>query len=450
MIPVRTATKGILWLLLILGIAGAAQAQAPGRDFLPDDHAPGDPLPWGLPVAEIRLEGLNRTRENVVTRELLTRVGEPCLLENLEQEVRDLEQLDIFADLSVTAATAGDQVVLTYRFEELFKFLPTVGIKFSDETGVSAGGGVKIPNLGGRGVYLSARVMFGGATELEVLLKNRNLGGNHFGYDLEYYHRDKENQIAGFLENADELYLRFGPRLGQHGRVGGRVEFVSMRSDRDGVTLNPNNHDKNSRLGLFLGYDSLDAFVGTTTGWWSEIMLTQAIKLFPNSSGYTQGDLDLRRYVALAEDHTLALFSLTTLRSGTVGSDIAPWERFGIGGTNTVRGWTFAAQTGKNQMINTAEYRFTLLKPRPWDLPFNFRYRGGLQLAAFVDYGLGWDDGPEFAADNFITGYGVGARLLIPIVGMARIDFGWGESGQGVFLHLGSFEKATAARKRVR
>ena len=78
-------------------------------------------------------------------------------------------------------------------------------------------------------------------------------------------------------------------------------------------------------------------------------MLTQAIKLFANSSSYTQGDLDLRRYVALAEDHTLALFSLTTLRSGTVGTDIAPWERFGIGGTNTVRGWTFARRRARTR-----------------------------------------------------------------------------------------------------
>ena len=54
------------------------------------------------------------------------------------------------------------------------------------------------------------------------------------------------------------------------------------------------------------------------------------------------------------------------------------------------------------------------------------------------------------SANRFIDGYGVGLRLLIPIVGMARIDLAWGEHGETVFLHLGSYEKAHAARYRVR
>jgi outer membrane protein assembly factor BamA len=201
---------------------------------------------------------------------------------------------------------------------------------------------------------------------------------------------------------------------------------------------------------LYLGYDSLDAFVGPARGWWSEIVLTQAIEIFRNSSKYTQIDLDFRRYQPLAERHTLLGTSLTTVRSGTVGVDVAPWENFGIGGTNTVRGWTFAARKGKNQMLNTLEYRYTLFKPQGWHLPLGIKYRGGLALAAFGDWGLGWDQGTDFSSKNFIDGYGVGLRLLLPIVQVARVDVAWGEHGKGVFLHLGSFEKATMSRRRVR
>ena len=57
----------------------------------------------------------------------------------------------------------------------------------------------------------------------------------------------------------------------------------------------------------------------------------------------------------------------------------------------------------------------------------------------------------EPLSNNFITGYGAGLRLLIPIVGMARIDVGFGEHAlHRIYLHLGSFEKATMARRRVR
>jgi len=406
--------------------------------------------PWGAIIGELRFEGLNRTKEYIVTRELVSKVGEPCLRENLAKEKQNLEQLDIFASIDINAVPGPDGVIVHYKFHELVILLPSVGLKFSDETGVSAGLGVKVPNLMGKDIFLSARFLVGGYTELELWLENPWVWGNHWGYKFEYFHREKDNLVADFYETSDEMYLTSGPNIGEHGRVGGILSFLSIRSDTDGVTLSPNNHDRASRLGLYIGYDSLDAFIGTTNGWWNEVVLTQAIDIFENSSKYTQVDLDFRRYQYLADRHTLTGFSLTTIRSGDVGVDVASWEQFGIGGTNTVRGWSFAARKGKNQMINTLEYRYTLLPVKRWDLPFGIKYRGGLQAAAFGDWGIGWDDIPEFATNRFIDGYGVGLRLLLPIVGVARADVAWGEQGKSVFLHLGSFEKATYARRRVR
>jgi outer membrane protein insertion porin family len=430
----------VVGLAMFLWGGGSAHAETPA--------AGGEP--WGRIIGELRFEGLNRTREYIVTRELLSRVGEPCLEKNIKKDVQNLEQLDIFASIETEAEVGPDGVIIHYRFVELLTFLPSLGLKFSDETGVSVGAGVKVPNLMGKDIFLSARFLVGGYTELELWLENPWVWGNHWGYRLEYYHREKENQVVMFQETSDEIYLRSGPQIGEHGQVGGILSFLSIRSDTDGVTISPDNHDRASRLGLYLGYDSLDAFVGTTRGWWSEVVFTQALELFENSSSYTQIDLDIRRYQYLADRHTLAGFSLTTVRNGTVGVEVAPWEQFGVGGTNTVRGWSFASRKGKNQMLNTLEYRYTLLKPRGWDLPFGIKYRGGLQLAAFGDVGIGWEHDPEFAANNFIDGYGLGLRLLVPIVGMARFDVAWGEHGKTVFLHLGSFEKATMSRRRVR
>ncbi len=406
--------------------------------------------PWGEIIGELRFEGLNRTKQYIVARELVSKIGEPCLQKNLDREKQKLEQLDIFAGIEIEAVLGPDGVIVHYKFVELLLLLPSIGIKFSDEVGVSVGAGVKVPNLMGKNVFLSARFLVGGYTELELWLENPWVWGNHWGYKFEYYHREKDNLVENFFETSDEIYLASGPNIGEHGRVGGILSFLSIRSDKDGKTISPNNHDKVSRLGLYLGYDSLDKFIGTTRGWWNEIVLTQAIELFENSSKYTQIDLDLRRYQPLADRHTLTGFSLTTVRSGNVGVDVGPLEQFGIGGTSTVRGWSFAARKGKNQMINTVEYRYTLIKVQQWDLPLGIKYRGGLKLAAFGDFGIGWDEPRDFGVNNFIDGYGFGLRLLLPIVGVARADLAWGENGKTVFLHLGSFEKATYARRRVR
>jgi len=69
--------------------------------------------------------------------------------------------------------------------------------------------------------------------------------------------------------------------------------------------------------------------------------------------------------VPIIEKHTLALFSLTTLRIGDAGTDIPLHQDFHMGGTNSVRGWDISPdRSGKNQWINTVEYRVTLMEPK--------------------------------------------------------------------------------------
>ena len=97
----------LVWALIMSlhGISGAtAEAWATESD------------PYGKIVKEIRFEGLKRTREYIVQRELLTQVGEPCLSENIAQEHQRLDNLDIFSRVEINPTAVGDSVVVTYSF----------------------------------------------------------------------------------------------------------------------------------------------------------------------------------------------------------------------------------------------------------------------------------------------------------------------------------------------
>jgi len=406
----------------------------------------------GRIIKEIQCEGLKRTKEHIVTRELLSKVGEPLSQEHLDKEKNRLELLDIFSDIQIETELVRDEVILTFIFVETFPILPSLGLKISDENGVSFGGGVKSPNLFGKDIFFSGRVLFGGSKEVEVWIVNPWVTGNHLGYSLEYYHRERDNLITESYEIANEFYLSVGSHLGENGRAGVDFSSINIKSDKPGTTLSPDGHDHTTRLGFHLGYDNRDVVPDTRRGWWSEIAFNWDMRLFKNSSKFVQVDLDIRRFQPLPfwDRHNLAFFSLTTLRTGTVGEDVAPWEVFGIGGTNTVRGWEFAARKGKNQFINTLEYRITVIKPRLIHLPFKIKYRGGIGIAVFGDLGIGWDTQDQFKADKFIGGVGMGVRLLLPIVGVLRLDVGWGQPGKSIFLHIGAFEKSVMARRRVR
>ncbi|MFC2164565.1 BamA/TamA family outer membrane protein [Acidobacteriota bacterium] len=402
-------------------------------------------------IKEIRFEGLKRTKEYIVTRELISKVGEPLLLENLAIEKQRIELLDIFSDIRIEPEVVEEKVIIHYIFVETFPLLPSISISITDENGVSAGAGVKSPNLLGRDIFFSGRVLFGGSTVAEFWIDNPWVTGNHLGYSLEYYYRERSNLITESNEIANEFYLKVGSWIGRHGRIGGSFESINIRSDKPGTTLSPDGLDKTTRLGFYLGYDNRDAFTDTRRGWWSEIEIGGDMRLFENSSKFVQLDLDIRRYQPMPWDnHTLVLFSLTTLRTGEVGKEVAPWQVFGLGGTNTIRGWDFASRQGKNQFINTVEYRITLFEPRLIHLPFKIKYRGGIAFAVFGDLGIVWDNPHEFRGDNFIGGVGAGIRLLLPIVGVLRVDVAWGQQGKGIYFHIGAFEKPVMTRKRVR
>jgi outer membrane translocation and assembly module TamA len=73
-----------------------------------------------------------------------------------------------------------------------------------------------------------------------------------------------------------------------------------------------------------------------------------------------------------------------------------------------------------------------------------------MHICFFGDLGIAWDKADQFRSHNFIGGFGVGVRLLLPIVGVTRLDVGWGQKGHGIALHVGAYEKPVMSRKRVR
>ena len=69
---------------------------------------------------------------------------------------------------------------------------------------------------------------------------------------------------------------------------------------------------------------------------------------------------------------------------------------------------------------------------------------------AFCDFGIAWNETNEFATDNFLTGYGLGFRLIVPSVNLIKFDLGFGGDDKSVRLRIGSSEKVRMERRRVR
>ena len=401
---------------------------------------------YGKTVKAIRISKLRYTQREIIIRELASRVGEPYLKKNAEKDAKRLDQLGIFSAITIEAIEEGDEVVLAIEVKETFPYLPTISLEVDDENGLSIGPGFKSINLGGRAISLSASARFGGATSFATTLENPWVAGNHLSYRLDFHHRDRKNELDNFAEVSTEINLRLGSYVGDHGRIGGHFNFLSLGSDTPGTTLSANNRDNTPSLAFFIGYDSRDFWTSPHRGWWNEVEVSQNGGFLGWDGDFWRVHFDVRRFQPLAARHTLAFFSLTTLQTGTVGVEIPIYQDFHLGGTNSIRGWGLDSTSGKNQTINTLEYRYDLMVPKAWSV-FGVSFYLGLQVTLFGDLGTAWGDNQE---NLWLDGYGFGLRLLIPFVDMIRIDFAFGEPGKGLNSQIGLGEKALKQRRRVR
>jgi outer membrane protein insertion porin family len=422
--------------LITVALSSTLLAQTPVNPAVQD----------GERVEQILVVGLNRVKEPAVLRQMKSKVGGLYSTSNVATDHERLDRMGLFTGIDIEASPGTNGVVLRVTLKETSPYFVYPAISVTDEQGLTIGAGLKSTNFLGSGASLSIAARGGGATEFEVLAASPWRPQGSWWWRGDYFLRDRFNSLDDFQEFSNELDVQVGRQLTNRLRVGGRINFLTVKSDRAGVTSSPGNLDWIPGFGAVMEFDSRDSWTNAKRGWWNSV---DALSQQPNwNETYWTFNFDVRRYQPLHGRHSLGMFSLLTLQTGTVGTDIPVHEDFHIGGTNTLRGWTIDARQGKDQWLNTLEYRFDLLKVNDHSFK-GFNYYYGVQLVAYGDAGTAWYENDEFSR-NFIGGGGVGIHIIVPYVNVIRIDFGWGQANQGMITHFGILEKAVYARRRVR
>jgi len=398
----------------------------------------------GLTVREIHIEGLHRTSRQLVIDQLQSAVGEPYSEKNRRLDVEYLDRLWIFSSIEVAAERINDGVLLTVRLRETFPFSVYVSATTTQENGLSLGPGAGAINLGGKAIKASAAVEFGAATNFFFDTRTPRLTGNPWWLEAGLAHATRDNTIHNFREKTWTTGNLVGYQFNPHIWLTGGFQLIALSSDQPGITLNPSGHDVVPSLSLGLRFDTRDRWSNPRAGWFLGADLTRS-GLFGGDGAWWTTQFEARRYQPLAGRHILAGFSYLALQSGEPGINLPVWMVYGIGGANSVRGWQAGARQGKNQWLNTVEYRYQLVKPRPIRF-FKYALYWGLHLALYGDLGTAWTPSADFSR-NFIGGAGYGVRLVIPYVGVFRFDRAF---GNGLRPAYGIGEPAEAWRDRVR
>jgi outer membrane protein assembly factor BamA len=172
-------------------------------------------------------------------------------------------------------------------------------------------------------------------------------------------------------------------------------------------------------LGGFLSFDTRDAVFYPTEGHFVRLVAQVYGRVAGADFGFTQHELDARKYVRLHGPHVLAVQGALRLSTGT-----PPFQMLhGVG--QIVRGYASMRFADRQMLAVRAEYR---VAPLIWRLG----------LAVFVGAGQVAHSPGDFAASRFHVAYGAGLRVQIIRSEHINVrwDFGFGTDSSGDYLDL--------------
>ena len=405
--------------------------------------ASSDPLD-GRVIREIRISpGLTPGTAEVVMRTLSSRQGEPFHHEALKADHRRLDALRRFSSIEIQAEAADDEVTLVVDIQETLRLLPFLALSVTDENGASVGAGFRGINLLGGGSQSSATVMGGGATTVGARVERPTVTPGAWELDASVAYRSRRNELFDFDETSTTIGVTpagTGPTACGSAASANSSGSIPGYSD---IALSADGTDHLPSAAGYFSYNSTRLDVQPARGMARHRRRRRAVR---RRARLDARRLDGRRYQPLSAKSTLSVVGFGSFSPARLAATPG-YEEFGVGGANSVRGWSLGLRLGKHQAIGTLEDLYTLVPVRPFTV-FGLNLYGGVQAAALSDVGLAWNAHPH--AKDAIDGYGVGLRLLFPFIDVLRLDLAWGEPGGGSRLLLAIKLKADKQRDRVR
>ncbi|MCD6298525.1 MAG: outer membrane protein assembly factor BamA, partial [Deltaproteobacteria bacterium] len=330
----------------------------------------------------INISGNTTTRDKVIRRELKVIEGEYFSGKKLKKSSEKLERLGFFEDVEVQTKQGSreDLMILDVNVKEKPTGTFSFGAGYSSVDNVMGTVSVSENNLFGRGQRLSASVRIGGkssqfdVTFTEPWILDKDFSGTvrTFKWEREYddYTKDSLGGALTFgwpMEMIDEYTRAWSSYRYEDAEVSDISPYASqLLKDMEG-------RSKTSSFAVGLRRNSTDRPWNATRGSINEIMLEYA-------GGFLGGDNYFNKVWARSAWFFPFYWNTSFMAQGRwgylkerSGGDLPTYEKWFLGGINTIRGFEYAAVSpydpvtldkvgGEKMMAYNLEYRFPLFK----------------------------------------------------------------------------------------
>ena len=404
-------------------------------------------------VEDIRVDGNERTRDFIVTREMELQPGEVFNRDVVQGDLQKVFDLNLFEDvnLSLEPGDNPDNIVAIVNVAERSTGSLSAGGGLSSGSGIFGTVSLSNNNLGGNNQTVGMDVQVG----TEELLFDVGFTDPRIAHwktptslNANAFNRISRDRVY----DSDQDLVRLGtnitlarPVINENWRasLGTQQQFITVNDEDDDKPLLLDGDDSNSlstvRFGLVS--DLRDNANLPGRGSVFRISTDQSAPIFNNGLTRNKAEVSYSHYIPVdvlkieGQSPQVLAFDVRTGSIFGFGQDAAAFDSFLLGGANTVRGFKEGGVgTSQSFGLASAEYRFPI-----------FNFVGG---ALFADYGtdLGSAGGvfgnPTSAQDLLGSAYGIGAGLRVQSpIGAVRVDYGLGQGEDNGRLHFGFGEK---------
>ena len=391
-----------------------------------------------LTISEGSLEGIvvkgnEKTKTNVITREMKVKPGEPFNVKDARRSMQKVNNLGYFEDVNMklNPGKEPNAVVLETNVVEQKTGTFSIGGGYSKSDGMIGIIEVGDNNFKGSGDKVKFHWEFGGASDknYEVSFTRPWLDSKQTSLSFSVY--DLTNEYTDYYDGTDDEkstydknrrgvditlgrpsgeylqnYITFKNRTDTYEEYeDGPVNYLDGTAEHNQYLKD--NYGLTRSVTLMRVFDSRDNVFAPSEG--ARYSLSAEFAGLGGDFNFNKYTLEGRKYFKVGPNHVIA----ARLTAGYADGNISDANRFEVGGADTLRGYEDEQYKGDKMLAGSVEYRFPVINK--------------IQGVVFTDIGNAWTGG-GYKLDDLKGSVGVGIRMTTPI-GPIRIDFAKGEEG---------------------
>lgn len=389
-------------------------------------------------LGSLFIDGLNYTKEYVIRREVLLKEGDIFSSSKVRRSIEKIYNLGFIDSVEpqLQPTERPNIMDLVIGVTEGKPGMLSAGAGYSSVDQLVGTLQVQHMNLLGRGQRLNLLWEFGARkqnyeiswTEPWFLYKPVSLTVGVFNTER---NRDFGSTFSAYKEGRKGGSITFGPRLSDYLSLQFSYSYEDIRVfdiDPAVVTSVSPSHDVTSSLSSQIIWDSRDNIFDASRGNRQSFSVQYA-------GGALGGDVNFVKPIARSSWYFPTFWKFVLSVNGQFGlvenfspsKDVPIYERFYVGGAETVRGYQYRSEIGpeegaKEMAVMNIEYKFPIAQEKK---------RTILQGALFFDVGGAWRSGNDVnltlgeGENNLKAGVGFGLRFTTPVFPL-RLDWGYG------------------------